>query len=360
MAANTGTHDIATLLAARFTSAAEFGIDTIARVLQADLQAWNAMVSEMVSDFCENTTDRQRKYGTSVNGDMMEVDEYGRAPTQRALPGATVGFPLRLFQFNLGWTAKYLETATPADLATAQLNAQKAHWRAIQREIKKAVYLSSNYTFNDHLVDKIDLSVKRFVNADGAAIPDGPNGETFDGSSHTHYDANSGWSATVLTNSINDVIEHGHGGEVRVNINKGDETSVRALTGFTAYPDPRLVFPSLPASSGTTSNLTAQTLDISRLDNRAIGIFAGAEVWVKSWAIQNYAYISDVATPEKGLAFRQRTQTSLQGLRLAASLPDHPLYVDVMEAEFGIGVWTRTNGAVLYVGAGTYADPTIT
>jgi hypothetical protein len=354
MAINTGTHDISTLLATRLTSAAEFGLDTIAKILQADLAAWQVTVLEMVSGLCEVTTDRQRKYGTSVSGQMAEVDEYGKAPTQKAKPGATVGFPLRKFQFNLGWTADFMLQATPADLATMQLNAQKAHWVEVQRQLKKAIYGSANYTYNDHLVDNVDLAVKRFVNADGASIPEGPNGETFDGSTHTHYDANNGWDATVLTASINDVIEHGHGGSVYVAINKADEAAVRLLTGFVGYPDPRLAVPVYSAAG-----VPAQRLDISRLDNRAIGIFAGAEVWVKSWVIDNYPFIWDAADPNKPLVFRQQSVGALQGLRLAASIPDHPLYVDFMEAYFGVGVWTRTNGAVLYVGGGAWADPTI-
>ena len=41
------------------------------------------------------------------------------------------------------------------------------------------------------------------------------------------------------------------------------------------------------------------TLDMSRLDNRAIGIFEGAEVWVKPWMIQNYCFAWDAASPNK-------------------------------------------------------------
>lgn len=351
MTTNVGTYDISTLLAARFQSAAAFGLDTIRQVLEADLAAHNAIVEQMVSEMCEITTDRQRKYGSSVAGEMVEVDEYGRAPTQAPVAGATVGFPLKLFQFPLGWTNKYLEVATPADLAQGVLAAQTAHLRAIQRDIKKAVYLSSNYTFNDHLIDKVDLSVKRFVNADSAVIPNGPNGETYDGATHTHYVGEASLTAGYLKAIINDVIEHGHGGAVKCAINKTDETAVRALTGFVAYPDPRIVF--------RASDTPGQTLDISRLDNRAIGIFEGAEIWVKPWAIANYVFPWDAGSPNKPLAFRQRAQTTLQGLRIAAELNTFPLIARYMEAEFGIGVWTRTNGAVLYFANATYADPTI-
>lgn len=357
MTTNTGTFDISDLLAARFQSVAEFGLVTVQQVLQDDIDAHNAIVMEMVSDMCEPTTDRQRIYGTSASGEMVEVDEYGKAPTQNARTGATVGFPLKLFQYNVGWSAKWMQTRTPADMATMSLAAQKAHLRKIQVEIKRAAYLSANYTHRDHLVDNVDLAVKRFVNADSADIPDGPNGETFDGATHSHFNYAASLNATDLTTAINDVIEHGHGAAVRVAINKTDEAAVRALTGFTAYVDPRLMM----SSFATTGGIPGKTLDISRLDNRAIGIFAGAEVWVKSWAIASYPFVWDAGTPNKPFAFRQRSATALQGLRIAAANDDYPLYAQFMEAEFGIGVWTRTNGCVYYTGSGSaYTDPTIT
>ncbi len=355
MPTNTGTYDIPSLLRVTFQTVAEFGLDTLERVLQADLAAWNAMVTEMVSELCEVTTDRQRIYGTSAAGEMQEVDEYGLASTQKAAPGATVGFPLRLFQYNVGWTAKYLQVATPADLAIQQQASEKAHWREIQRQIKKAIYPSANYTFRDHLIDNVSLSVKRFLNADSAGIPDGPNGETFDGATHTHYSPIAALTAASLTAAINSVIEHGHGGNVKVAINKADETAVRALTGFVAYVDPRLAFSSIASTAGVPGT----TLDISRLDNRAIGIFGGAEVWVKSWVLASYPFIWDAADPSKPLAFRQRAQGSLQGLRIAFENADYPLYAKDMESEFGIAVWTRTNGLVHYTAGGAYVDPVI-
>lgn len=347
----TGTHDINDLLAVDFKTAEEFGFDDLARVLQRDLDAHNAVVNEAVEEMAEITTEKEGVYGTSADGEMQEVDEYGKAPTQKEEVGSRVAWPLRLFQYNLGWNAKYLQVATPADLAQSQLNAETAHWRAILRDIKRAIYGSANYTYRDHLINKALLDIKRFVNADGAGVPNGPNGETFDGATHTHYDANNGWLASALTAAINDVIEHGHGGAVKTAINKADETAVRALAGFVAYPDPRVIY--------RATDTPGQTLDISRLDNRAIGIFGGAEIWVKSWALDNYPFTWDSADPRKPLRFRQRNQTALQGLRLAADNKDYPLYVKFQEAEFGVGVWSRTNGHVLYVGGGTWVDPVI-
>jgi hypothetical protein len=352
MTLSTGAHDISDLLAARFASAVEYGLDTIEKVLRDDIAAHNAIITEMVSDMCSLTTDRQRIYGSSLAGDMVEVDEYGLAPTQKARPGATVAFPLKLFQFNLGWTYKWLQNHTPADMAIQVLGAEAAHLRKIQTEIKRALFASANYTFYDHLVDDVALAVKRLVNADSAPIPNGPNGETFDGASHTHYNASATLTAVALLANITDVVEHGYGGKPLMAISTTDEAAVRLLAGFSAYVDPRIVY--------RVTDTPAGTLDLARLDNRAIGLFGATEVWVKSWAIPNYAFVWDAASPEKPLAFRQRESAGMQGLRVAAENEDHPLYAKDMEAEFGIGIWARTNGAILYFANVSWADPTIT
>ncbi len=351
----TGTFDITSLLANRFQSVAEYGLDTIERVLQADIAAHNAIVTEMVSEMCEITTDRQRIYGSSAGGEMIEVDEYGRAPTQKAVTGGTCAFPLKLFQWPVGWTEKWMQTKTPADMATMVLAAEKAHWRQVQRQIKMAIYNSTNLTFLDHLVDNVSLTVRRFLNADSTAIPDGPNGEVFVPASHTHYEGEASLTAAFATECIRDLVEHGHGGSVKMAISTTDEAAFRLLTGFVAYVDPRLLVPSAVMTSGTP----AVRLDISRLDNRAIGIFGAAEVWVKPWAIANYLFAWDAEGNQKPLCLRQRAATSLQGLRIASTLNSYPLFAQFLEAEFGVGVWTRTNGSVLYFANATYSDPVI-
>jgi len=351
MTTNTGTLDITDLQAARLISAADYGLDTIQQVLQADLAGHNERVNMMLSEMCELTADRQRIYGTSVSGAMVEVDEYGKAPTQKNVAGSAVGFPLRKFQFNLGWTAEWFKRHTPADMAAAVIAAETAHQMEIVRQIKKAAFSNVNYTFPDFLVDNVPLYVKRFVNADSASIPNGPNGETYDGATHDHYNANATLTAAAMLANINDVIEHGFGGAVKVAISTTNEAAVRALSGFNAYVDPRIIY--------RVTDTPGETLDISRLDNRAIGIFGGAEVWVKSWAIAGYQFAWDAASPQKPFVFRQDGAGGLQGLRIAATLDDYPLYSQFMESEFGVGVWTRTNGAILDHGNGAYTVPTI-
>ncbi len=357
MAGRTGTHDITTLLAATTQNVARFGYDNIQAILDADMANWNVMIEQMVSDFAEISTDRLRIMGSSTNNYATRVNEYGRSATQLETPPSQVAFPLEIYQYATGWTQKYLIQATPYDIAIRQIAAQKSFYRAVMGAVKSALYLSANYTFPDYAVDNISLNVKRLANADGMAIPDGPNGEVFNGTTHTHYLANASLTAAAAIAAINTVIEHGYGGEVRVYIAAADEAAWRALAGFNAYLDPRLRAV-IPVTGAT--GVPEGTLNITRLDNRPIGIFGSAEVWVKPWAIPNYALIFDSSPVNKTLVFRQRTQSELQGMRLAAEIDVFPMHAQYWEFEFGVGVWTRLNGAVLYYASGTYADPAIT
>jgi hypothetical protein len=348
-----GTHDLQYLLTVTNQSVAQFGADAVLEVVRNELATHNELLQQTVGDFMEVTTDRQRPTGQGQSGSMYEVDEYGRAPTQRDVGSGSLALPLRRFQFAVGWTDMWFETKTPADLALQLQNSQKAHIRRVMYEIKRGIYFTGNYTFRDFLVDQVDLPVKRLANADGMYIQEGPNTEVFDPATHTHYDASATLTDAALVGIVNDVAEHGWTQSLRLYINTANEAAVRALPSFSAYPDPRI-------SLGVNVNrLESPTLNISRMDNRPIGIFGLAEVWVKPWALPNYYLAIDVAGA-KPFGFRQRTQTTLQGLRLDGSLRAFPLNTDHLTAEFGIGVLQRTKAAILYVGGGSYVDPTLT
>ena len=346
---NTGTHDISSLLATNDVSAAEYGLDRTQDILARDLDAHNAIVNDMMSELVERTTDRQRRYGVSTIGQMQEVDEYGPGSSQKNLPGSTVGFPLRKFVYPIGWTNDWFKMHTPADMAVAVIGAQKAHKLRIQLDIKRAIFGPANYTYVDQFVDNVDLAVKRFANADSMTIPNGPNGETFDETTHTHYNANATLTAAAVQATIDDVVEHGHGGAVKVAINRANEAAFRQLTGFVAYVDSRIVY--------RATDTPGQTLDISRMDNRAIGLFGAAEVWVKPWVPSGYLFAWDAMSGDKPLVFREHLNAAFRGLRLASTLDAYPLYAEWMEAYHGAAVWTRTNGAVLDFANASYTDP---
>ncbi len=354
MATNTGTLTLKDLHSERHQSVATFGMDTIVEVIQRDMAAYNRQLTDMFTLLADRTMDRLRVSGASAAGEMVDVDEVGRAPTQKAGAGATVGFPLRAKQFNLAWTRRWFMAHSPAEMAEQTLNAQQAHMRGLIRDMKRAIYTATNSTIRDRLqAPQIDLAVKVFANADSFPVPNGPNGEIYTAASHTHYTAAAALAAADIVSLINTVVEHGHGARVIMAISATDATAISALTGFVAAQ------PATIRLADTTAS-TVATLDTSRLNDRMIGIFNGtAEVWVKPWAIANYVFVFDAEDARKSLVLRTRTGAA-PTLDIVSQFEHFPLTADYMETEYGFGVWTRTNGAVYFFAGGTYVSPTIT
>lgn len=352
-ALKTGTHTVADLLENSQT-ADQVDLAVVNDVLQADLAAHNALMEDMLSEIAETTTERQLAQGVSDSGEMVPADEFSRPPTQKPAGVQTIGLPLLMFQYAIGWTRKWLQSNTVADMARATLAAQKAHRKKVLAELKRSIFLSANYNFTDYLVAPkgVTLGVKRFFNADSTSIPEGPNGEVFDGATHTHYVATATLTTVGADAAINTVVEHGNGGQIRIVIAQANEAAWRALTGFVAYLDPRLTL-------GTQANQPGQRLDITRLDNRAIGLYGAAEIWVKPWGVAGFAFVYDQTVTPKPVAFRQRPNGQT-GLNTVAKIALYPWEAEYMEAEFGFGVRNRSAGAIYSFLATPYVDPTIT
>lgn len=345
------------------TTVAKYGEMEIYTQLQKDLDAQNAIEREMVGDFVEITTDRLRRYGDTASMSMDEVDEGGRAETQKISAGSDVAFPLRAFEISVGWTRLAFERMDVATLNAQFTAARKAHTQRLIREVKRAVFKPTNATFVDRRVDSISLGVKALANADSASIPLGPNGETFTASSHTHYlyTASTSIAAADLTALVLTVAEHYALGRVRIYINAAQETAVRALTGFVvATPSDLGGYTIRPATSALSIQGPA---DVFNLGDRLIGFYGNtyAEVWVKPWIPAGYllAYVQGAPKP---LALREY-QTGSFGLRIMANDENYPLRAETLSSEFGCGVFNRVGAAALFIdagAAGSYVAPTIT
>ncbi len=361
MAIKTGTHTIADLLANTFasTTVVEFGLENLQTAIQNDLEMHNRQMLDMIRSLAEVSTERSTVYGSNVEGEAHKKDEFTRGPTQKVTQGSKVEFPLDAYQYAVGWTADYLRRATVQDMARKTIAARQAHMRQVKRDIKEALFGATNYTSKDRFLDSLDLAVKRLVNADSAAIPNGPNGEVFDSSTHTHYDgidwssANAAQRKAALEALVQDVIEHGHGADVRILINRAQEADIRALADF----EPLLVPNIIP---GNANDRAQGVLDITKADDRLIGYYEGFAVWTKPWVPANYILALSFGDPRKPLRFRQSTIVQEQGLFIAGEIVTHPLQARYMEFFHGFGVLNRTNGAILYLGNATYAAPTFT
>lgn len=352
-----GTLSVLDTLASSQQTIAQYGEDNAFSDINRALEIHNGILENSMVGLVERTTERQRRYGGSSLMTMAKKDEYGRSDAQKVSAGSNVGFPLELFDVSVQWTRKFMENATTAELAAQFTAAADGHRTRVQNEMVRALFSPTNYTHTDYLVDHVDLAVKRLVNADSAPIPLGPNGESFTASSHTHYLARvSTLAASDITGLVNTVIEHHAIGRPMLYINRANEAALRAFNGageFLAYQPVSI----MPADN--VARPTGPALPGAPLDNRPIGVWgtSNTEVWVKPWIPANYmfAYVAGSPAP---LVLRTRNAGG-GGLVVAAEDEHYPLRARTLESEFGFGAWTRTNGAVLYVGGTSYTAPTI-
>lgn len=353
-----GTLSTLDTLATSTQTIAVIGEDKAFEAINLALEAHNAIMQMLRGDMVETTTDKQRRYGNPSQMKMVELDEWGNADAQKIVAGVTVGFPLRLYGASLQWTKKYFQTATGKEVAAQVTSMMDADAQNITLQIKKAIFSPVNYVDDDRLVNHlnaIQLQVKALANADGAGLPVGPNGEVFDGTTHTHYLAVATGGTLTVTDAgalVSTVVEHFADGEPMIDIARQDEASWRALTGFVPYFDSRIIQPITAASAPGVQ------LDVVNIQNRAIGVFQGAEVWVKPWVVAGYAH-SWVKGQSAPFCLRIR-DTTTDALLLQADDEDHPLRAKLYEREFGVGTYNRVNGAVLdMVHSTTYTAPAI-
>lgn len=350
-----GTHSVLDTLASSQQTIAQFGEDNAFAAIEVALAAHNVIQRDLVDGLVEFTTDRLRRYGGNSDMELTEVDEYGRVDAQKISAGSNVGFPLRLYQGSLQWTRKYMQNATAAELASAVTAMMAADTRTVNRELKRALFRPTNDTaYTDIHVDNVALTLRALVNADSEPLPLGPNGESFNAATHTHYLGTASLVAADISALILTVVEHYNVGTPRLFINSASETAVRAMTSnFYPYTTALLV-------NNTNGIVAPGTADTRNLGDRAIGVWSpyDAVVEVKPWVPANYmfAYVDGAPAP---LVWRTR-QPGSGNFELVAENELYPLRAQTREREFGIGVWNRTNGAALLTNNATYSMPTIT
>jgi hypothetical protein len=348
-----GTLSTLDTLAAIRQTVVQYGEDLAWTSIQAALDAHNRQVNEMLARFIDRTTDVRRSYGTGDTKTFDTMDQWGMADAQKISAAATVDFPMDRYGNSLQWTRQWMQSNTVQQLAAEVSAIMDGDRQNVIKQTKRAIYLSSNYTFTDKLgiPAGVVLNVKAFANNDGAGYPVGPNGEVF-ATSHNHYLANATLTTTAATNLIVAVQEHYNSGTPVVIISATDEAAWRALTGFQPYIDTRLTL-------NANANQPVERLNYSDLYNRAIGIYGNAEIRIRPWAIAGYAF-AYIEGQQPVLAMRTPSQApELGDLQLMIEDERLPLRARAYERQFGVGVWQRVGGAVLDFGHGSYTNPTI-
>lgn len=347
----TGTHTMRDLIEiqdlARQTLI-EYGEDNLLADVRADVDAHNDLVDEAVAEYAEVTTDIVRRSGTDSGTVDTELDETGRARTQKSEGGYDVAFPLRTYGYAVGWTAKYLKRATVADMARQTLAAQRAHRARIYREMRKAFFNPTNYTVRDFAATRTMLNVKAVANGDATDYGADAYGAPVS-ANHTHILANAGLTAALVRTGVNHILEHGSG-QIIIEINRADEAAWQALPGFAPAGDPLVIY------NGTANQMDAPR-NMTVADNRIVGRIEGATVWSRPWVPAGY-HITRAIGDRRPLAMRVSTLASERGLYLAGNNSAYPLEADQWEYAFGFGYQNRLGAVITYTGGAAYVAPT--
>ena len=314
----------------------------------------NRMFDAMAGDLCVMTDQAELPFAGADDAIIQELDEWGAADASKATSFGNVGFPLRIYGGTVQWTRTYFQTASAAEIAS-QLDAFATADIKLFQNVVKAVLFKNTNTSNylDRLQTKRSYTLKALLNADGQSIPAGPSGQTFDGSTHTHYLGKAALNAANGQELLDTVIEHGIDGKLVYYIAKADEATVRGFAGFSAYVDARVTVVG-------AAQIGNQSLDVQNPDNRAIGVFGGAEVWVKPWVPANYQVAADIGGSEKPLGIRTRGKSLTSGMGSFQMLADneiYPLRARNLGREYGVSAYGRHKAAVMKSNNATYSPP---
>ena len=190
--------------------------------------------------------------------------------------------------------------------------------------------------------------------ADFAAIAPNAGTTSFAGT-HNHYLGTSSFSGSNVNTLIQTVVEHSPAKGLALYINYADKTTFTTAVGATYFKSP-----SNPNFIYHASDESVAKLDIEAdPENQLVGWAYDIPVYTKPWAIANFIVCLATDGVQKPLAFRQRKQTALQGLRISSEIPNLPLVAKEIEAEFGIGAYGRQYGAILDTKNSSYTAPTI-
>lgn len=261
-----------------------------------------------------------------------------------------VGFPLKRVGWAVGWNRETYARMTVADL-DREVGAKVAgNARRHSREILKAVLAdNANYTYPDEFAG--DITVRRLANSDGTKY-----GATQ--VEDNHYLV-SGYAKTAISPTNNPFVTLA--AEIREHFTSNSRVVAWISTAqvaeiqadLTTFVDKNVegVVP-----SSTTAYAVAPGVSVP---GDFLGIDSASGVYVYVWDRMPDAYIYAQAIDEDGpIKRRVPDVATLQGFTLLEEESHIPFYKRTWLELFGYGVGNRLSAAVMFVDAGSWADPT--
>lgn len=215
---------------------------------------------------------------------------------------------------------------------------------------------------------QIAATPKAFWNAEGGMDVPRPNGQVVFANSHQHYVAVATGGTlldTEMDATIALVTEHENmNGQVIVWASTATALKIKALTGFVAIKEVSALIGALNPSyqeSGAVQALI-NGKKIMGYNVNAIGVYKNAVVIESADMPVGYIAVTHYAgegSSEQPLAYR--THPQFPGLMIVEDNGGNPFIgADANYRRYlGLSVWNRNAGAVLYVTANTWAEPTL-
>jgi hypothetical protein len=233
----------------------------------------------------------------------------------------------------LNWDKKWLQEHKISELVTSLIGMEIEDVKNILKSVRKVV-------FNPYIkVDpKNKLQFKTFLNGDGRKIRQFENTKFPD--YHSHFSSCSDFKPEIIKTVLNNVKEHGVKGQLRIYINRVQESPIWGMT-YDFWPYMPSTNPRYDINFGYYN---------SGANSRAIGHFDGAEVWVKAWIPKNYMVVLDTGNKkEKPLAFCYSNEEGMD-IKFVDFDETHPLRIKKARRNFGIGVANPEMMAIHYIG----------
>lgn|SRR5574341_197558 len=359
MAQTTQIYTLEDLYAQRFDPMSSLDLSRVSATVEAYAQFLADDMAEQLNDFTEEIVASRSIWGGAPAMAFDEVNEFGRGVPRKQTEGQELHFPLFKLSATQGGSDEFWKRASVKDLIDLMNSMEIGYASRVRDEIKAAIFNPLLHTkVKDWLIDNSTLSkIQPFLNADGAAIPNAPNGQSFTSSAQTHYLGITG--SAVAVSDVNYLLGHVREhvvGEVRLYVDGAMPATLAAL-GSTPFVYNQFVnvIDQTAGKIGSTVNRDGGRTD---RNNMFIGTWDGHEVHTRSWVPTNYLCALAVASPLGKPLFR-RVDPQFPGLRGGFQIKDGRVTVDEMYFYMGIAVFNRAAGACLdaTTGSNTYTTP---
>jgi hypothetical protein len=340
---------------ARATSIVDLGVENVLNSLLAYGQFLVEDTSEQLNLFSEETDMAREFWGGVGRISFEEVGEFGQAETQKDIKDQEVQFPLRKIAAASGWSKEFFKRAKGAEIRKIMLDMDNGFNQRIRDEIKTAIFKNTATQWQSSIYpqDGVLTKIQPFLNADGATIPDAPNGTQFVGASHQHYLGVTGSSiATVDVDYLLGHVREHVVGEVALFVDGSMPATLAGLSG-TKY---------VALTPSVLVNQTASTVALATFNpagdrnNMLMGYWDGHPVYTRSWVPTGYLAALAVGAADKPL--KRRVDPLYRGMQTDGVVTNGQIVAQEFYAYMGFGAFNRAAGAVLdSTTQGSYTKP---